>query len=42
MIHKKMHSTNGFSLTELMVVIGIMVVLMAMIIPATQSLRYYF
>ena len=39
MIHTKPGRTTGFTLTELLVVISIMAVMMAMIIPATQSLK---
>ncbi len=39
MIHTKPGKTTGFTLTELLVVIGIMVMMVAMIFPATQSLR---
>jgi len=39
MIHRTTQKTTGFSLVELMVVIGIMAMLIAMIITATQSLQ---
>ncbi len=39
MIHTTARRKTGFTVVELMVVIGIMAVLMAIIIPATQSLR---
>ncbi|MCK4323907.1 MAG: prepilin-type N-terminal cleavage/methylation domain-containing protein [Armatimonadetes bacterium] len=39
MIHSIARKTSGFTLTELIVVIGIMAMLIAIIIPATQSLR---
>ena len=38
MIHTEFRKTSGFTLTELLVVIGIMTVLMALIVPATRSL----
>jgi len=38
MIHTGFRKTSGFTLTELLVVIGIMTVLMALIVPATRSL----
>jgi len=39
MIHKAARKPTGFTLVELMVVVGIMAMLMAIVIPATQSLR---
>ena len=39
MIHTKPGKTTGFTLTELLVVIGIMAIMIAMIVPTTQSLK---